>query len=245
MLFNTENMILLVKNCHFSFFVYQFIIVLMLSVNQSKSLTAKARIVLCRIGYDSLININNHSIDFQRKKIKGEFIARYVDSTTYNKMLSNFLCFAYAYINYAINLKTSSLCSHPLELSFGRIREGSRGKDTGDMAIHVIAKGKLRDRLLDKLGQKETAARGRCDIAGSFYSDGWDIDIPDGIDCSQIPNEVIQFYNNELSSNDFFNSNTWKLVVFLNENSPTVVPNLYGVNSGSRIFGRNCNLRSK
>ena len=144
-LINTENLVLLAENHHFSFFIFQFILVLMITVNQSKYLTSEARIELCKIGFYSLMKINNNSIDFQRKKVNSEFIARHFDSNTFNRISNNFLCFAFAFGYYDKNLKTSSLSSHRLELSFGRIREGSHRQDTSEIAVNVISKGKITD----------------------------------------------------------------------------------------------------
>lgn len=71
------------------------------------------------------------------------------------------------------------------------------------MALNVIAKSQVRDRLLDRLGKKETSVRGRCNLAGSCYSEEWNIDITENIICDQIPDEIIQICNNEMNHERF------------------------------------------
>lgn len=111
------------------------------------------------------------------------------------------------------------------------------------MALNYISKSLIRDRLLDKLGKKETPVRGRCNVAGSCYSENWNIDIPESINCDQIPVEILQICNKEINDESFLNTNIWNLVNFLNETSPTYVPNLSGDNAGSRIISRCINSK--
>ena len=205
---------------------------------QSKNLSIDARIELCRIAFYCLRIINENSVDFQRKKVKDGYIVRYVDGNTFNRLSNNFLCYAHAFKYYGQNIQTSSLGTHPLELTFGRIRQGSFGNDTSEMAINIVAKGKMRDRLLSNLGKDQSTVKGRCNIAGSCQSEEWNLDIPNHIDYHAIPIEILQICDNEMQFEDFLNSNIWNLVVFLNENSPTYVPSLSGANSGSRIISR-------
>ena len=244
MLFNTENMYYLGISGHYPFFAYQFIPVLLIAVFQSRNLSLKARIQLCKVGYYCLKELNENSVEYNRKKInENEYLVRYVDINTSNRLSNNFLCYAYAYKYHVQNIQSSSLSSHPLELSFGRIRQCSLGNDTNDMALNVVAKSQVRDRLLDNLGKKESSVRGRCDLAGSCYTDEWNIEIPETINCDQIPIEIIQICNNEIEDEEFLTSNIWNLINFLNQTSPTYVPNLSGANSGSRIISRCINYK--
>lgn len=97
---------------------------------------------------------------------------------------------------------------------------------------------------MEDLGKKKTHVRGRCKIAGSTPSDGWDKDIPIEIDLKQIPHELIGIANHEYDSDDFKSSNAWALATFLDENSPTTVPNLSGDNTGRAIINRLINLET-
>ena len=124
---------------HLTNFAFQFILVLSIIVIQSKNLSIDAR-----IEFYCLRIINENSVDFQRKKVKDGYIVRYVDGNTFNRLSNNFLCYAHAFKYYGQNIQTSSLGTHPLELTFGRIRQGSFGNDTSEMAINIVAKGKMR-----------------------------------------------------------------------------------------------------
>ena len=143
------------------------------------------------------------------------------------------------------SLNTISLGSHPLELKFGEIRQGSNGNDTSENALYIISKSLIRERLLRNLGKNPNPVRGRCYLAGSKTSDGWDLDFPDTIIFDAIPKELISICNNEILPTDFFDSNAWKLTTFLREKTPTIIPKLSGVNSGTRIISRNHNYERK
>lgn len=179
MLFNTENLYLLGIHGRYPFFSFQFIIVLSIVIIQSDNLSLNARIKLCKIGYNCIHKINENSVNYQRKKIAdSKYIVKFVDTNTFNRLSNNFLSYCYAFKYHGKYIQNSSLSSHPLELCFGRIRQGSNGNDTSDIALNYISKSLIRDRLLDKLGKKETPVRGRCNVAGSCYSENWNIDIP-------------------------------------------------------------------
>ena len=95
------------------------------------------------------------------------------------------------YAMYMLLSIITSLSSHPWELPFGRIREGSIGNDTTEMVSNIIAKRIIRYHLLDNLGHNESAVKGICENARSSFSQGWNIDIPKEIDCSKIQNEIM------------------------------------------------------
>ena len=80
------------------------------------------------------------------------------------------------------------------------------------------------------LGKNSNPIKGRCNIAGSVNSEEWNIDIPEDIDTSNIPNEIITICRNQISQNHFEQMNIWKLTKFLNEQTPTLIPNLSGIN---------------
>lgn len=61
------------------------------------------------------------------------------------------------------------MSSHPLKLSFWRIREGSSGNYTTEMALNMITKNFFRDHLLDNLGLNESAVKGRSEISGVHF----------------------------------------------------------------------------
>ena len=157
-------------------------------------------------------------------------------------MLNNFVCYSYAFTYYPEKMKTSSLSSHPIELTFGGIRQSSRGNDTSDMAIHVVSKGLLRKNFLNDLGQNPKTVKGRCDIDGNSQSCNWNEDIPKYIRMDEIPNELIIICSGKIQLSQFFQSNAWKLTSFLKEKSPTMVPKVHGPNSGTRIVSRNHNF---
>lgn len=125
---------------------------------------------------------------------KGKYLVmdqRYIGTNTSNRLKSDFLCYAYAFKYYGSCVHATSLSSHPLELPFGRIREGSIGNDTTEMVSNIIAKRIFRYHLLDNLGHNESAVKGICENARSSFSQGWNIDIPKEIDCSKIQNEIM------------------------------------------------------
>lgn len=57
-----------------------------------------------------------------------------------------------------------------------------------------------------------------------------------------IPLEIIALCNKQMTDDDFKSSNVWALASFLDEYSPTIVPNVTGSNSGSNIFSRLVNF---
>lgn len=113
-----------------------------------------------------------------------------------------------------------------MELVFGLIRQGSRGNDTAETAERIISYSKFRDNFRNDLGKKRTHARGRCIIAGSTPFDGWNIDLPSGINLQMIHIEIIALCNKEMTVDDFKFSNVLALTSFFDENSPTDVPNV-------------------
>ncbi|KAK8890292.1 hypothetical protein M9Y10_035065 [Tritrichomonas musculus] len=247
MLINTKNTVIAGENEHHGFFVFEFVLVLMLEIIQSKTLSIDARRKLCKVAYYSMKEINDNSISRQRsrkgKKNKKKSVC-FVNSNTYKRIINNLLCYGFVFKYFNGNISTARLGSHPLELVFGLIRQCSRGNDTSETAERVIAKSLLRDEFMEDLGKKKTHVRGRCKIAGSTPSDGWDKDIPIEIDLKQIPHELIGIANHEYDSDDFKSSNAWALATFLDENSPTTVPNLSGDNTGRAIINRLINLET-
>lgn len=180
-IFNTENLYNLGMNGHLSFFTFEFIIVIMLTIIQSPNLTAESRIQLCRLGFYSLRLIKQNSFAFQRTKINNEKICIFLDNNNYMRMINNFLCYAYAFVNFPEQIRTSRLSSHPLELTFGGIRQSSRGDDTFDNAIHAVSKGVIRESFLNDLGKSPKPVKSRCDIDGNTQSLDWNVGIPDEI----------------------------------------------------------------
>lgn len=242
-IFNTENLYNLGMNGHLSFFTFEFILVIMLTIIQSPVLTTEARIQLCRLGFYSLRLIKRNSFAFQRTKINNVKISIFLDNNNYMRMHNNFLCYAFAFNNYPEQIKTSRLSSHPLELTFGGIRQSSRGDDTCDNAIQVISKGLIRESFIQDLGKSQKPVKSRCEIDGNTQSFNWNEGIPDEIKLDEIPNELIMICNGQVSKDIFFQMNVWKLTVFLKDRSPTFVPNLSGPNSGTRIVSRNHNFK--
>lgn len=127
------------------------------------------------------------------------------------RIQNNFLCYAYAFKNFPEKLSTSMLSSHPLELTFGEIRQCLRGNDTSENAIHAVSKNQLRNNFLKDLGKNSNSIKGKFNIAGSVNSEEWNIDIPEDIDTSNIPNEIITICRNQISQNHFEQMNIWKL----------------------------------
>ena len=167
-----------------------------------------------------------------------EKISIFLDNNNYVRMLNNFLCYAYAFVNYPDQIQISMLSSHPLELTFGGIRQCSRGNDTAQNAIHSVSKSQLRDNFLHDFGKSSNPVKGRCKIAGNTNSDAWVIDIPNDINTDFVPNEIIYICGNQIPFNQFAELNVWKLTLFLKEQTPTVIPNLSGDISGQRIINR-------
>ena len=245
MLFNTKNVYLAGECEHYEFFVFLFILVVLLEIIQSKTLTIESRRDLCKVVYYSMKAIKDNSIDAQRARKNSKKNVCFVDTATYKRIINNLLCYSFAFKYYGENISTSRLSSHPLELVFGLIRQGSRGNDTAEAAERIISYSQIRDDFRNDLGKKRTHARGRCVIAGSTPSDGWNIDLPSEIELPMIPIEIIALCNKEMTVDDFKSSNVWALASFLDENSPTDVPNVAGNNSGSNIFCRLVNYERK
>lgn len=244
-LFNTQNLYVLGQNERYSFYTFQFYIVLMITAHQSKNLSANARYQLCKLLYYSMTEFKGSIEKWQRIKINNQTVCNFIDDNNFMRIINDCFCFAYAFKNYGNCLDTLELSSHPLELKFGDIRQTSRGKDTSDVAINNVSKSLIREEILCNLGIKRKGVRGRCNLAGSSNNEDWKIEIPNDIDMSMIPNELIQICNNDFSQEQFLNSNSWKLTIFLNTITPTFIPKLYSSNSGAKIVNRNHNYNKK
>ena len=238
MILNTENLVLFGQNRRFQIFILLFVEVLILTVIQAKKLSIECRINLCKICYECITNLHEHRFSKQRSNKKGERIVSFLDNNTYQRMKNNLLCYAFAFKYYGKELSTDTLSSHPLELTFGDIRQSANGNDTSEMAIHCVTKSIIRDELMSQYGKNVSPTRGRSYIAGSSFDDGWVINLPEDINVSLIKDEIISIVNEKLSFEEFEQTNTWKLSIFLRENAYTIVPNLSGNNSGTRIIDR-------
>lgn len=253
-LFNTFNLHLLGENKHYQFFSFQFIFVLFLTVIQSLNLTAHARVELCKnfkiinnfkIIYYIMRRFKTYLGDWQRTKVKGLSVVNFIDNSNYIRIINNLFCYSFAFIYCSEDLNTSRLSTHPLELKFGEIRQGSQGKDTSQNAILILSKSMIRDELLNDLGKNPNPVRGRCKASGSTNNSEWTLNLPNDINFSVIPNELVQICNNEMTNDQFIESHTLRLTLFLFENTPTYIPNISNSNTGSRIISRILNHEKK
>lgn len=235
---NTENLVLFGQNRRFQFFILLFVEVLILTVIQAKKLSIECRINLCKICYECITNLHEHRFSKQRSNKKGESIVSFLENNTYQLNENNLLCYAFEFKYYGKELSTDTLSSHPLELTFGDIRQSANGNDTSEMAIHCVTKSIIRDELMSQYGKNVSPTRGRSYIAGSFFDDGWVINLPEDINVSLIKDEIISIVNEKLSFEEFEQRNSWKHSIFLRENANTIVPNISGNNSGTRIIDR-------
>lgn len=154
-LFNTQNLFILGQNERYSFFTFQFFIVLMITIHQSNNLSANARYQLCKLTYYSMTAFKKSIEKWQRTKILDQKVCNFIDNNNYMRFINNCFCFAYAFKHYGNSLDTVKLSSHPLELKFGDIRQTSRGKDTSDIAIHNVSKSLIREEILSNFGRKK------------------------------------------------------------------------------------------
>lgn len=68
MLFNTKNATISGMCEHYEFFVFQFILVILLKIIQSKMLCFESRRYLCKVIYYSMKNLKENSISAQRSR---------------------------------------------------------------------------------------------------------------------------------------------------------------------------------
>ena len=244
-LYNTFNLHLLGENSHFQFYSFQFILVLLLTSIQSNNLSVKARIDLCKTDYYTMMLFKRKSEQWQRMKINEQNVVKFFDNNNFHRIVNNLFCYSFVFKNYSDQISTENHTSHPLELRFGDIRQGSRGDDSSDKALFFISKSIIREELLTNLGKKTSPVRGRCSISGSTESDNWKLNIPPSIQIDKIPNEMFQICNDQLTQEQFCKTNAWALTCFLKNNTPTIIPKLSGLNSGSRIQSRLHNLEGK
>lgn len=69
MLYNTYNLHLLGINGHYQFYVFQFILVILLTSIQSIKLTTEARIKLCKLNHIILVFYKRFTKNWQRCKL--------------------------------------------------------------------------------------------------------------------------------------------------------------------------------
>ena len=84
--------------------------------------------------------------------------------------------------------------------------------------------------MLTNISKSTSSIRGRCNLAGSVSTNGWDLEIPETITLEKIPVELFNICNNMLIQQQFMETNVWKLACFLNEFTPTIIPNLFEQN---------------
>lgn len=226
-LFNTKNLEILAENEEFCCFAFLFPFTIVTVAIQSENLTSQARYTLVKIAYKVICELNECAAGIRSKTSKKSpnIDVRFALRMSCQRTLNSLIALGFSLKFFHRNLSISRLFTHTVEYIFGYMRRLSYGKDQVDISVNALAKQDITKDTLKKYNLDSIHIRGR--IAAS--EDGieeitskWKLDIID-VSHDQITEEIIQLMHGSMK---FENTQTAKLLYFICQNTPSIIPSL-------------------
>lgn len=226
-LFNSQNLSILAENGEFCAFSCLLPFTLVTISIQSTNLTSKARYLLIKIAYNILIELNDDSYGLRSRKGKKSpnTSVKFAENMAYRRVMNSIISLGYALMNFEENISLSRIFTHLVEYIFGYMRRLSYNKDESHVAVSALAKQQISQEIMRKYGLDSVYIRGRIDAAEDNINDltsNWKLELCE-LQIDAISDEINQLMEGSLC---FENTQTQKLLNFICENTPSLIPSL-------------------